>query len=112
MPDQLTRIACQCGAIHRTTRVLSLGAGRDLLDGPAVAVRIVEEAEADIVERVGHRGRVRAEDLDIADFDTAFDQFGVGFTNIGNDELQALYRTRFHLRDRALADHDGAAGAG
>src|SRR5258707_3309573 len=57
------------------------GAGRDLLNGPAVAVRVGEEDE-----------RAPRELLDLAHLDTTPDQIVAGGFDVGDDQLQARAR--------------------
>src|SRR5262249_49717335 len=52
---------------------------RDLLYRPAVAVRVVEEHEPHVVERVGGRCRVVTQDPHIAHRDTPLDELRVRF---------------------------------
>ena len=59
-----------------------LGAGLDLLNHPAVAVRIGEIEESAAVALV--------DDIDLADGDTAPAQFFPRTVGVGDDELQAL----------------------
>ena len=54
-------------------------AGRQLLDRPGVAVRILEEHEPAPVEL-----------LDLADLERALEQLGAGGVGVGHDQLEAL----------------------
>src|ERR1051326_6878893 len=72
-------------------------ASGDLLDGPTVAVRIVEEDEAGVVEIVPRSRWSRltsVEDLDVAAVYSALDQLGMRRFDVVDDELQALERAR------------------
>jgi hypothetical protein len=89
-----------------------LAAAGDLLDGPAVAVRIAEEDETDVVEWIGLRARALAQELDIADVDLSLGELGSRRVDVGDDQLQALERARRHVRDDAFAHHDRAARPG
>jgi dihydrofolate reductase len=89
-----------------------LAAGRDLLHGPAVAVRVAEEDEADVVERIGLRGEVLAHHLDLADLHPSPSELGMGRPDVRDHELQALERARCHVRDDPLTDDDRAARSG
>src|SRR5262245_26723872 len=71
--------------------------GRKLLDGPAVAVRVVEEHELPPVEL-----------LDVTDLDTALDELSARLVDVGDDEL-ALRRTRL-LVGQTHAERDRAGG--
>jgi hypothetical protein len=82
-------------------------------DAPGVAVRVLEEDEAHVVELVGDRVRVLAQLRDVADLHAARHELRVRLADVRDDELQALQRARRHVRDdAALADHDRAARAG
>src|SRR5919198_3709401 len=70
--------------------------GRDLLNGPAVAVRVAEE----------HK-RTPWELLHLADLHPAPDELGTSGVDIGDHQLQSLRRARRHLAE-ALSDRDGA----
>ena len=75
--------------------------GSDLLDCPAVAVRILEEHEED----------AGAELADVARIDAALDELRARGVNVGDDEVQPLHRARRRLDD-AGAEADRARGAG
>src|SRR3712207_4418116 len=86
----------------------------DLLHGPAVAVRVAEEHEPDVVEcrpALTQRIRVAAQRLDLADLDSALDELRVCLSDVRDDQLEALEGAWRHVRNDALADHDRAAGA-
>src|SRR4051794_38222538 len=60
----------------------------ELLHSPAVAVRVAEEYEADVVERfpaLTQRIRVAAHHLDLANLDTAIDELRVRFGDVRDD---------------------------
>src|SRR5262245_1028040 len=65
-----------------------LGAGGQLLDGPAVAIRIAEEHERSPIEA-----------LDVADVDAVVDEVGAGGLDVIDDELKALGRARRSVDD-------------
>src|SRR3954447_19994128 len=72
-----------------------LAAGRYLLHGPGVAVRIAEEDEPDVVERVRLGSRVLAHDLNLADVNPSLDE-PTRRLKVRDDQLQALERARRH----------------
>src|SRR5205823_6326528 len=59
-----------------------------LLDGPAVAVGVLEEHE-----------RTPREVLDLADIDAALDELGTRRTDVGNNHLESLNDARPHVRE-------------
>src|SRR3712207_4327980 len=86
----------------------------NLLHGPAVAVRVAEEHEPDVVEcrpALTQRIRAAAQRLDLADLDSALDELRVCLSDVRDDQLEALEGAWRHVRNDALADHGRAAGA-
>src|SRR4051794_39168334 len=80
----------------------------DLLHGPPVPVRIAEEYEPDVVERIVLARRayaVRAEHLDPTRVDATLDELCIGRPDVADDELQALERSRLHASDPLPDDH-------
>ncbi len=90
----------------------ALAAGRDLLDGPGVAVWVAEEDEPDVVESVGLTPGVFPHDLDLADVHPALCELRACRVKVSYDQLQALEGARRHIRDDPLAHDDRAAGSG
>jgi hypothetical protein len=73
------------GRSIRGARGLGLAAGGYLLHGPLVAVRIAEEDEPDIVERVGLRSGVLAHHLDLTDLHTSLRELSTRRVDVGDD---------------------------
>jgi catechol 2,3-dioxygenase-like lactoylglutathione lyase family enzyme len=63
----------------------TLAAARDLLHGPAVAVGVAEEEEADVVERVRLRRRALTHDLDVAGLDASLGELVARGVEVGDD---------------------------
>src|SRR5918997_30422 len=75
-------------------------AGGYLLHGPAVAVRVAEEDEPDVVQVLPLSGRARsrgADHLDLADLHPPLDQPGPRRVDVIDHQLQALERAGGHI---------------
>src|SRR5918997_7200861 len=85
-------------------------AGGYLLHGPAVAVRVGEEDEPDVVQVLPLSGRARsrgADHLDLADLHPALDKPDTSRADVIDHQLQALERAGGHVHD-ALSYYDRA----
>ena len=99
-------------AIEGRGTALLGGSARYLLDGPSVAVGVIEEHEADVVQWVGGRVGVRAKLLNVADLNATVHELSMSSHDVGYNELQSSYRPRRRDRDNAATDHDRASRAG
>src|SRR5664279_2112657 len=108
----------------RRSRVDTAGQPRgDLLEQPAVAVRVAERGEGAVARAIGRRAAdatVRAGELEpsaslpfvehLADLDTARHQLVAGYLDIGDDQVPNLSRTGRGRRE-SRAELDRALGA-
>ena len=91
---------------------LVCGPVRYLLYGPPVAIRVIEEHEANVVEWVGGRVRVLTKLLHVADLNAAFGEFSMSSHDIGDNELQTLHCPSRHVGHRTSTNHNRATRAG
>src|SRR5689334_7596419 len=97
---------------RREARGREISAGRRLLlDGPAVAVRVAEEAERVPRPAVAVLPLAVLDVPDGGDVDPAADELGTGGVDVRDTQLEALQRAGLHLGE-ALPDRDRAGRAG
>jgi hypothetical protein len=92
---------------------LGLITGGYLLHAPAIAVRIAEEDESDVIEVVSFTAwakRTRVEHMELADLHPSLGELGLRSVYIRDDQVQALEGAR-HARD-PLSQGDRAGGSG
>src|SRR3954453_319726 len=94
------RCLCLGAALGPRSNVRRLLPCKRLLDGPAVAVGVGEEAETP-----------PREILNVRSLDAACPEERVDFVDVLDDKLGPLHRSRLRL-DPSLADRDAADGAG
>jgi hypothetical protein len=97
------RIPANAGPERADDKVVRTGAeawvtgrGRRSADAPAVAVRVAEEDEADVVQSVSLPARPQAVgvvQLDLTDIHASLDELSACSRQVRHDQLEALQRT-------------------